>query len=179
MGGSGAGEIFDKLSAVVNQNDLSENTDIPYFSFGLRVFVIRRDPPDPAIQTSGTVVATISGNRISNNALGVTIDAGFPYRLEYSFTGTLDLTFNSNQIVGNRLTPALISFTRNTATLFPSELDLWNFIGNSTFNIKYSSGDLDGYWFDHPVSDPIDGRTLRNILKINGAIIPNGRFVPF
>jgi hypothetical protein len=180
LGGGGAGEIFDRLSAVVSRNDLSNNNARRDFSFGLRVSVIRRDPPDSLNQTLGYVTATVSGNRITNNSFGVTIDAGFPYRTDpRRYTGTLDVAFENNQVVENRLTPALISFTRNEATLSPSRLNFWKFLERSTFNITYPDGELDGYWFDHPVSDPIDGRTLQNILKINGVEIPNGRYVPF
>jgi hypothetical protein len=39
-------------------------------------------------------------------------------------------------------------------------------------------GELAGYWFDHPATDPVDGRTLNNHLFINGAEIANGRNLP-
>ena len=77
------------------------------------------------------------------------------------------------------MAPALISFTRNTATLTPSQLPLWKYLEHSTFDITDSDGELNGYWLDHPVFDPIDGRLLQNILRINGVEISNGRYVPF
>ena len=50
----------------------------------------------------------------------------------------------------------------------------------STFNntivtISDPNGDLNGYWFDHPAVDPIDGRFLNNVLTVNGLTISNGR----
>src|SRR5712672_153022 len=48
------------------------------FSSGIRLAVIRRDPPDPTGQSSGTMTAVISDNNIMNNWFGVSIDAGFP-----------------------------------------------------------------------------------------------------
>jgi hypothetical protein len=201
LGGSGfeLPGIFDSLSAVIEGNDLSNNALIPRFSFGLRIFVIRRDPPDPFNQSTGNVTALIVGNRINNNEFGVVIDAGFPYRTSLgecdsrTYTGTLALTFKDNQILGNLLTPALITFTRETAAVDPLELDptvfstAWKYLHGATFIITDKKNNLAGYWLDHPVADPVDpsvdycgegGALLGNRLTINGAIIPNGRTVP-
>lgn len=176
---------FDTLSAVVEDNDLSDNNANPVAGqgFGIRVVVVRHDPPNQG--TSGNVTATISRNRISNNKLGFSIDAGFPYRtFEGSpdtrlHNGTVNLSLVDNEVVGNLQAPALISFTRNTATLTPSQLPLWKYLEHSTFDIADPDGNLTGYWFDHPFSDPIEGRALQNILRINGVEILNGRHVPF
>ncbi len=166
----------DSLFAVVSGNDLSDNTFTPNFSFGLRIAVI-------TTIDHGSVTATISNNRIKNNNLGVIMDAfisPLPNRMSPQlFTGTFDLTFEDNEIVGNVLTPALISFTLFTAALHPdAELPMWKYLERSIFDIRHD-GELDGYWFDHPATDPIDERTLENVLKVNGDEIPNGRFIPF
>lgn len=176
---------FDRLSAVVKDNDLSDNNTNPNAGqgFGIRIVAVRHDPPNQG--TSGNVTATISRNRISNNKLGFSIDAGFPYRtFEGSpdarlHNGTVNLSLEDNEVVGNLQAPALISFTRNSATLIPSQLSQWKYLERSTFDITDPDGNLNGYWFDHPVSDPLDGRTLQNTLSINGVEIPNGRSVPF
>lgn len=176
---------FDRLTAVVDGNDLSDNNINPVAGqgFGIRVAVVRHDPPNPG--TFGNVTATVSNNRISNNNLGFSIEAGFPYRTFGGFpdprlhNGTLYLFLEGNVVSGNLLTPALISFTRNTATFAPSQLTTqWKYLEHSTYYITDSDGDLNGYWFDHPASDPVDGRTLQNTLIINGVVIPNGRYVP-
>lgn len=184
LNGSGISDpAFDRLSAVVDGNDLSDSNANVGQGFGVRVIVVRHDPPNPG--DSGNVTATISNNRIHNNRFGFSIDAGFPYRTfggnpdPRLHKGTLNLSIRDNDVNGNLKAPALISFTRNTATLTPSQLSQWKYLEHSTFEITDSDGDLNGYWFDHPVSDPIDGRLLQNILRINGVEIPNGRFVPF
>lgn len=176
---------FDRLSAVAEDNDLSDSNANPVAGqgFGIRVIAVRHDPPNQG--TSGNVTATISRNRITNNKFGFMIDAGFPYRTfggspdARLHNGTLNLSLAGNEVIGNLMSPALISFTRNTATLTPSQLSQWKYLERSTFDITDSDGNLNGYWFDHPVSDPLDGRTLQNTLSINDVEIPNGRSVPF
>lgn len=180
---------FDRLSVVVDGNDLSDSNANPGAGqgFGIRVVVVRHDPPNPG--TSGNVKATISNNRISNNKFGFSIDAGFPYRTfggspdPRLHNGTLNLSLAGNEVIGNLLAPALISFTRNTATLTPNNplngLSQYKYLEHSIFDVTDSDGNLQSYWLDHPVSDPIDGRTLQNTLSINSVEIPNGRHVPF
>ena len=186
LGGGITDASTDRLWAVVEGNDLSDSNTNPTAGqgFGIRVMVVRHDPPD--LGPTGNVTATISNNRISNNKLGVSIDAGFPYRTVMGsadprlHNGTLNLSLVGNEVVANLMAPALISFTRNTATLTPGQLTTqWKYLERSTFDITDPDGNLNGYWFDHPVTDPVDGRTLQNTLRINGAVIPNGRYVPF
>jgi hypothetical protein len=179
------------LSAVVCGNDLSDNNFQPnsanpnFFSFGLRVFLINNNND----LTSGSVTATICNNRFRNNSAGVVMDAGFVYRSRNStldprlYTGTFDLTFADNDLVGNIRTPALISFTRFTASNTPAQLNpvgtSYKYLERSVYDITYSNGELDGYWFDLPGTDPMDGRELKNVLRINGDEIPNGRYIPY
>jgi hypothetical protein len=187
LNGAGISDpAFDRLSAVVAGNDLSDSKANPVVSqgFGVRVIVVRHDPPDQG--TSGNVTATISNNRIRNNRFGFSVDAGFPYRTFGGNSdlrlhkGTLNLLLDHNEVADNLMSPALISFTRNSATLAPSQLTTqWKYLEHSTFDITDSDGELNGYWLDHPVFDPIDGRWLQNILRINGVEISNGRYVPF
>lgn len=153
----------DQLDAVVQGNDLSENTDAN--SFGLRIFVIRRDLPDT--QSSGNVHALIRGNRIFGNHIGVSIDAGFPYRQvnfptpsdppvcdTRVYTGTLDITLTGNTLSGSLLTAGLISFTRYTATINPSQLPSWQYLHNATYIINDPQGSLAGYLIDNPINNP-------------------------
>lgn len=186
LNGAGISDpAFDRLSAVVDGNDLSDSKANPVMSqgFGVRVIVVRNDPPNPG--DSGNVTATISNNRIRNNRFGFSIDAGFPYRTfegnrdSRLHKGTFNLSLHHNEVADNLLAPALISFTRNSATLAPSQFSQWKYLEHSTFDITDSDGELNGYWLDHPVFDPRDGRLLQNILWINGVEIPNGRYVPF
>src|SRR5262249_34306887 len=74
-------ETGDPLDALVRNNDLSENTAASGFSFGLRIFTINRPLGAPGdTQSTGNVRATIQDNRIADNEIGITIDAGFPFR---------------------------------------------------------------------------------------------------
>ncbi len=176
------GEILDKLSATVEENDLSNNNANSLVA-GFRVLVARHDPPSQG--TSGSVTATVSNNRISNNTFGFSIAAGFPFRTLAGspdprlHNGMLNLSFEDNEVAGNLEAPAIITFTQLSATLAPAQLNQWKYLEHSTFNLTDPNGELNGYWFDHPATDPIDGRTLQNILSINGTVIPNGRYVPF
>jgi hypothetical protein len=174
-----AGDVLDSLSVTISENDLSNNTAMPGFSSGLRFFVIRRDPPYPTGQSSGMMTAVISENNIMNNWFGVSIDAGFPYRTFQGtpdlrqYTGSLDLGFEGNQASGN-VQSAIISFERNTATLHSVQMDptkrptSYKYLQSASYDIRYDDGSLDGYWFDHPVVDPIDRRILNNHLIVNG-----------
>ena len=183
------------LSAVICANDLSDNNSQPnsrnanFFSFGLRLFLMSNT--DNRTKISGSVKATVCNNRITNNSAGVVIDAGFAFRTRNStfdpgrYTGRFELTFANNQIHQNTRTPALISFTRFTASNTPAQLNpvgnaqSFKYVESSLYNISYFNGELDGYWFDNPETDPVDGRVLNNVLRINGNEIHSGRFIPY
>jgi hypothetical protein len=127
---------------VVCGNDLSDNNSQPnsdnanFFSFGLRLFVINNT--GNLDQTSGSLTATVCNNTIRNNSVGVVMDAGFAFRTRNSvfdprrYSGTFDLTFAGNEIIGNIRTPALISFTRFTASNTPAQLN-----PSETLSYKY------------------------------------------
>jgi hypothetical protein len=180
-------ELGDELTAIVRSNDLSENTTRPMFSFGLRIAA----PGQPTIgtQSSARVHAVVEGNRIVGNALGVTIDAGFPYRLlngvcdPRTFSGEVDATFIGNTLTGSVLTQALVTFTRNQAALDQALLPQWQYLHEATFTIDDRDGTLASAWIDHPPTDPFLGpclydatrELLGNTLSYNGVVVPNGR----
>ena len=179
-------ELGDALNAIVRDNDLSDNTVTPNFAFGLRVFILRRDPSS---QSSGHVHARIEGNRIDGNRIGITIDAGFPYRQVGTvcdprvFSGEIDLTLAGNTVTGSLLTPGLVTFTRNTAALTPSTLPQWQYLHATTFMLSDRDGTLADAWIDHPASDPFVGpcpgdaahEPLQNTLIYNGVELLEGR----
>lgn len=177
--------IFNSLRFTALRNDLSGNRAMPRFSFGIRMFSLRREPPDPFMQNDGHVRGTIAHNRIAGNEFGVIVDAGFPYRTsggvadDRQYTGTMDVSFHDNEIHGNAV-PALIAFTRFTASINPSTLtpspgNSWKYLLQSRFNISDPDLSLAGYWLDHPHTDPVDGRVLLNTLIMNGVEIMQGR----
>lgn len=171
-----SGTIFDESAATVSGNDLSDNNLIPSFSAGLRCF---QDVPDlPAGQSTSHVTVSVTGNRIANNSVGIHVDAGFPRRAyPQVLTGTFQGAFQNNQVVGNALTPALITFTRNEAALNQSLLTEWKYLQQSTFQLTVSDGELDGFLFDNPVTDPFSGTVLNNNLEVNNLSL-TGRNIP-
>jgi hypothetical protein len=184
----GITEPGDQLDVLVAGNDISENTASG--AYGLRFFVIRKDLPDT--QSTGNVTALVLGNRIVGNDIGFTADAGFPYRQATIppsttlvcdtrvYTGSLNLTSLGNTLSGSLLTNAVISFTRVTATLKPSELPSWQYLHNATYIINDPENSLAGYLKDDPETDPFVGglcaadtthELLNNTLMFNGVIV--------
>ena len=188
-------EHGDELEAVVRDNDLSGNS-ISANGFGARLFILRRDPGAPGdSQSTGNIRALIQGNRIVGNRIGITIDAGFPYRRTPPlpgtcdprvFSGTIDLTLKGNTLTGSVLTPALVTFTRNMAALAPTLLTQWQFLHGATFSIADAEKTLAGAWIQHPEHDPFLGpcpgdggnEFLDNVLSYNGEVLPYGTNFP-
>jgi len=183
-------ELGDELNAIVRDNDLSDNTFNPNQGIGLRVFILRRDLGAPgSSQSSAHVHARVEGNRINGNRIGITIDAGFPYRRVGAvcdtrvYSGEIDLTLAGNAVTGSLLTPGLVTFTRQQAALTPAMLPQWQYLHAATFVISDRDGTLAGTWIDHPASDPFLGpcpgdaarEPLQNALIYNGVALPNGR----
>jgi len=185
----GIPELGDEPEATVRGNDLSDNTLAPN-AFGVRLFILRRDPGAPGdSQSTGNVRALLQGNRIVGNRIGLTIDAGFPYRRVGTtcdprvFSGSIDLTLKDNMLTGSLLTPALVTFTRVTAALSPGTLNLWQYLHDATIAVTDPDETLADAWIDHPELDPFLGpcpgdavnEPLGNVLRFNGVDLPNGR----
>ncbi len=180
-------ELADELAATVRGNDLSENTANPRVSFGLRIGA--PGLPTAPQQSSARVRALVQGNRIVGNALGVTIDAGFPYRAvngvcdPRTFSGDIHATFIGNTVSGSLLTEALVTSTRAQATVNSAQLPLWQYLHNATFTIDDRDGTLAHASVNHPLSDPFVGpcpndathELLGNTVIYNGVVVPNGR----
>jgi len=176
-------ETGDQLDVLVRNNDLSENNRVLGFSFGLRIFTINRPLGDT--QSTGNVRATIQDNRIADNQIGVTIDAGFPFRRVGTcdprvFTGTFDLDFRGNTLTGSSFIPSLITFTRNQAALHQFQFDLWQYLHSATCDITDPDGTLADALIDNPELDPFVGpcpndathELLGNTLIYNGTVLP-------
>jgi hypothetical protein len=188
FGGTGNSipDFGDELTAVVSGNDLSDNTANSKTSFGFRIGVLGEPAPQ---QSSARVHALVQGNRIVGNTLGVTIDAGFPYRTvngvcdPRTFSGEIHATFIGNTVAGSLLTPALVTFTRNQAALNPALLSLWQYLHNATFTIDDRDGTVANALIDHPAFDPFLGpcpadathEPLGNTLIYNNLVVPNDR----
>ena len=195
---AGAGATGTTVSATITDNDLVTarvNTG-PSNPFGIRIAPILQGTP----ATGGEVTATIARNQIrGTHRYGIVINGGQVFRTnrlvpdERLFTGALDLTFRHNAIDAGPTARAgsLITFTNSRATELPCELDpantpatcpsvmngqYWKYLQDADFAIRHT-GELDGYLLDHPVQDPVDGRTLSNVVTINREIIAHATFV--
>ena len=174
-------ELGDEVTAIVRNNDLSDNVGVQ--GFGFRAFILRRDLGALGdSQSSASVFAVIRSNRIVGNRVGVFIDAGFPYRSVGTtcdsrvYSGTVDLRFARNTIAESLLTSSLVTFTRNQAALDPALLPQWQYLHNSIFTISDPDAVLAEAWIDHPATDPLLGscpadvthEALGNVLIYNG-----------
>jgi hypothetical protein len=183
-------ELGDALIADVRGNDLSDNTTTASFSSGLRLFLLRRDLGAPGdSQFSARIQALVQGNRIVGNLIGISIDAGFPYRRvgplcdTRTYSGEIAVRLAGNTLAGNLLTSGLATFTRNTAALDPTMLARWQYLHRATITIADPDGSLADAWIDHPASDPFLGpcpddvthEPLENVLIYNGLPVSKGR----
>lgn len=177
-------ETGDQLDVLIRNNDLSENNRVLGFSFGLRIFTINRSLGHT--QSTGNVRAMIQDNRITDNQIGVTIDAGFPFRRVGTtcdprvFTGRFDLEFRGNRLTGSSFIPSVITFTRNQAALRQVPFEPWQYLHSAAYNITDPDGTLADAVIDHPQFDPFVGpcpddathELLGNMLVYNGTVLP-------
>jgi hypothetical protein len=174
----------DQLEAVVRHNDLSDNSAAG-LAFGVRLVLFGPETP----QSATRLRALLLGNRMVGNRIGMSIDAGFPYRGAEDaceprvFAGTIDLQLRNNTLRNSLLAPALITFTRRDAALIPDTAPEWQYLHHSTFSITDRQGTLADALIDHPRRDPVLGtcprdavaESLGNVLRYNGSVVPSGR----
>jgi len=184
----GIPEYGDELNATVRNNDLSNNNATQ--GFGLRAFILRRDPGAPADdQSEAHLSGFITDNQIVGNRIGIVIDAGFPYRRvnggcdERVFGGTMRLSFTGNTLFGSSMASSLITFTRSSAAIGQAQLPQFQYLHGAVFNITDREGILSDALIDHPAADPFVGpcaadathESLNNFLIYNGQVQPFGR----
>jgi hypothetical protein len=68
---------------------------------------------------------------------------------------------------------ALLDFTRWEASLGLVG-PIYKFAEESTYNLTDVNGELAGFDYDHPVTDPVSGTVLNNTLTLNGVEVPHG-----
>jgi hypothetical protein len=187
-GSKPADGTFTFLSASVRGNDISRQRGNAKTSTGVRIMIVKRDPPDAFAQADGNVEVDLRDNRIEDNETGVMLDAGFPYRTlagvcdDRSYTGRIDLSLRDNIVSGNAYSQALIAFTRGSTAINTAQRPQYQYLHGATFTVDDRDRSLAGYLFDHPKDDPYLGsctgdqtrESLGNTLIVNGEIIPNG-----
>ena len=111
------------------------------------------------------------------------------------YSGNVNATFADNAIEEAGVTRAvsLITFTNSRATELPCELNpantpltcptlagnplqYWEYLEASVFDLHHS-GELSNPLIDHPEIEPVDGRVLSNVLRINDEVVDHETFV--
>jgi hypothetical protein len=160
------GTVFDSATALINGNDVSDNNKIPFITTAISLAVTL--PNIPARQVAGNISAIVTNNTIRNNALGVAIDAAFPFRNDPRlWTGNVRASFIGNSISGSKSAPVLITFTRTTAATQPSDPKYWKYLQDSTFTISDPNGDLLG----HCVETARQYATIQRVLDRGNPVV--------
>jgi hypothetical protein len=163
--------------ATVVDNDCSDNS-----SAGLKCFLYA--PPQKPINpllSSGTVVpqltVTASGNSFHRNGTyGLVVEGNNVFRsINYPLTGQFHGQFLNNSFADNTPAQALFTFSALNISLGDTEsLKFIKYLQDATFDITDLDGELAGFDYDNPVTDPFDGTVLNNTLVVNGTVIPPG-----
>ena len=194
----GITEPGDHLSAVVRDNDLSNNNN-QRASAGIRILVKGRETLGAGYGSTGlsegNVQATIQNNRLVGNRIGIVIDAGFVSRLvpapppnicdTRTFSGFLDLNFRENTLSDSVLRSSLVTFSQFQVALSMLEGTPPAFAGSqylhiATYRIEDRDNVLVGQFTDNPATDRFVGgpcsadtihEELHNSLYINGDLV--------
>ena len=83
-------------------------------------------------------------------------------------------TLQGNAFDGNGRAPAFFTFVSADVDLFGASLQNFKYVQNSTYQVTDLDGELTGFDYDNPVTDPLNGATLNNALILNGASIQPG-----
>jgi hypothetical protein len=158
----------------VDGNDFSGHTENPEIGFGVRIlmFGVVSLPPGLA-----DCAITALDNRITDDTLGLVVDAGFPYQtrggvpVDTAWSARFSGRFERNAVTGTAEN-AFVSLTRFTSTrdcreLDPAQPTSFRFLRNSTYTIS-TDGELASACYDDRVLDPRSGRELGNKLQIDG-----------
>jgi len=160
--------------ATVVGNDCSDNG-----AAGLKCFLYA--PPIKPINPllgSGTVIPRLtvaaSGNTFHRNGTyGMVVEGNNVLRsINHPLTGEFHGQFQNNSFVDNTPTSALFTFIAVGISL--DSLKYIKYLQEATYDITDLDGELAGYDYDNPLTDPFDGTVLNNTLIVNGAVIPPG-----
>jgi hypothetical protein len=170
--------IPNTLEAVIEGNDLSDNRTVD--AAGLRCGFYPPSPYTPvdAMQPiTGTLNVTVHNNRLNGNGdYGIVIDAFMANRTNsHQLTGVFQGTFENNELIDNARNAALFAFTYQAASIGRLLRQDLKYLQGSTLQVADLDGELAGFDYDHPLSDPFDGSpVVGNELIYNGEVQPNG-----
>jgi hypothetical protein len=87
----------------------------------------------------------------------------------------LAVSFQGNVFTGSRRAGGLFTFTYWRASVLGLAVQLFEkFAEDSTFQVTDADGELTGFDYDNPVTDPLSGTVLNNTLLVNGVEVPHG-----
>jgi hypothetical protein len=171
-----AANLPDTLEVVVSDNDFSGNLiGLWYFAYSINQ-AFGYQTADASQPKTSVVRATIVGNTFSGNAeYGIMAGAGGALRsnprvLTHSFTAS----FNQNSFQDNGRTGALFGFVASDVSLGDASVQVSKYLETSTYQLTDHDGELAGFDYDNPVSDPLSGVVLNNALVLNGTTIAPG-----
>jgi hypothetical protein len=163
------------LEAVIESNDFSGNSFV-----GLRCgffppfYYTTADSEQPV---GGSLTVIVRGNRISRNSeYGIIVDPSNPRRSDTRrLTGTFGGTFEDNMLIENGRNASVFAFTNVWASIGTLRRQDYKYVQESTFQVADLDGELEGFDYDHPLTDPFDGSpVVGNALIYNGEVQING-----
>jgi hypothetical protein len=170
--------IPDQLEATVKSNDFSENHLL--IATGLRCTFyppIHYTTMDATQPITGTLNVNVHDNRLNRNGdHGITIDAGFSNRSDpHQLSGRFEGTFENNTLIDNGRNTSLVGFTNRDASTGLGSRQDYKYMQESSFYVTDLDSELEGFDYDHPLTDPFDGsHVVGNVLIVNGQVQPNG-----
>jgi hypothetical protein len=172
-----AANIPDTLDVLVSNNDFSGNG-----TSGLVCFAYAFNPlfgyttADPSQPKTSVIQATVVGNTFNGNgAYGFLAEAGGSLRSNpRALTRTLAGTFTQNTLQGNGRAGTLFDFIAADVSLGAASIQSFKYLQNSSYQLTDLDGELAGFDYDNPATDPVSGTVLNNTLSVNGAVIPSG-----
>ena len=167
----------DALDVSVQGNDFSGNAYTGlwcfFYSFNPLFGYTTKDASQPK---TAVVRATITGNTFTDNGdYGFVVEAGGAFRnnprqLTAAFSGV----FTDNALQDNGRAGALFDFIIGDVSLGSASIQTYKYLEQSAYQVTDMEGELAGFDYDNPATDPLSGAILNNSLTVNGATIPPG-----
>ena len=86
-------------------------------------------------------------------------------------------SFEGNTFVGNERAAALFTLTYWLVSVGENPPYYEKFAEESTYALTDGDGELSGFDYDNPVTEPLSGAVLNNTLTVNGVEVPHGKSI--